>query len=522
MVRRERARSPSRSFPKIVGVVNMPGRSGTGSSRSPFDCAVYSVLPVRERARAQRRERAVVHGEALARGARGPAGRRRGSSRSRRGRCRCRRRGSRRPARCGPRTSRGPGSGGRSPRNGCGSAPPADEVVGAVALAVARRRRSGRSCRRRWNLLPVARATALEVRARRCRASRGSGRTTGSPSSCTTTVSIGQSDGCVSSSRPCGTRAARPRRRERAEARRRATTGDAHRRRTGRRAGHRRRESTSLPRRPTPQLARQPPRTTRRAACRRRRCASARPGSRRSRTAPRRASARRSAPRRPGRRGRRRSRARTPRAATCRRARRTWGGARARSRPCAPRRRRRRTCPRRCRRPGGSTRPGTATLAVGNPSSRPRRSPSTTVPRTSCGPAEQRGGAGDVALGEQLADAGRRVDRCRPARGLEPEAEHLEPSSAPICSSSATLPPRPRPKWKSAPTTTSRACAAVDEHLAHELLGRLAAAGLVEVQHEREVEVAGRVEQLELLLERGEQLRAPTRAARPRPGGDRR
>ncbi len=32
----------SRSFPKMVGVVNMPGRNSPGSSRSPFDCAVYA------------------------------------------------------------------------------------------------------------------------------------------------------------------------------------------------------------------------------------------------------------------------------------------------------------------------------------------------------------------------------------------------------------------------------------------------------------------------------------------------
>ena len=40
----------------------------------------------------------------------------------------------------------------------------------------------------------------------------------------------------------------------------------------------------------------------------------------------------------------------------------------------------------------------------------------------------------------------------------------------------------------------------VGEHLAHEVLGRFLAARLVEVQHVREVEVAGGVEQLELLL----------------------
>ena len=46
-----------------------------------------------------------------------------------------------------------------------------------------------------------------------------------------------------------------------------------------------------------------------------------------------------------------------------------------------------------------------------------------------------------------------------------------------------------------------------DEHLAHEVLGRLLAPGLVEGEDARRVEVAGRVEQLQLLVERREQLR---------------
>ncbi len=32
----------SRSLPKMVGVVNIPGRNRPGSSRSPLDCAVYA------------------------------------------------------------------------------------------------------------------------------------------------------------------------------------------------------------------------------------------------------------------------------------------------------------------------------------------------------------------------------------------------------------------------------------------------------------------------------------------------
>src|SRR5260370_40155222 len=43
------------------------------------------------------------------------------------------------------------------------------------------------------------------------------------------------------------------------------------------------------------------------------------------------------------------------------------------------------------------------------------------------------------------------------------------------------------------------------QHVPHEALGGLAAARLVEGEHDRGVEVAGGAEQLELLLERGEQ-----------------
>ena len=59
------------------------------------------------------------------------------------------------------------------------------------------------------------------------------------------------------------------------------------------------------------------------------------------------------------------------------------------------------------------------------------------------------------------------------------------------------------------------------EHLAHEVFGRLLAARLVEREHEALVDRAGGLEQLELLVERREQLRRRTRAARPRPGDGR-
>ena len=76
-----------------------------------------------------------------------------------------------------------------------------------------------------------------------------------------------------------------------------------------------------------------------------------------------------------------------------------------------------------------------------------------------------------------------------------------------MCCSSGTLPWRRWPKWKSAPTTTSRACSALDEQLFDELLGGLLAARRVEREHEAYVDGAGRVEQLELLLEGRQQLR---------------
>ena len=74
-------------------------------------------------------------------------------------------------------------------------------------------------------------------------------------------------------------------------------------------------------------------------------------------------------------------------------------------------------------------------------------------------------------------------------------------------SSRATLPPRRCPKWKSAPTTTSRGVELTDEDLLDELLRGLVAALRVEAEHADRVDEAGGLEQLELLLERREQLR---------------
>ena len=116
--------------------------------------------------------------------------------------------------------------------------------------------------------------------------------------------------------------------------------------------------------------------------------------------------------------------------------RRTSGGARARSRRCARRRRRRGTCPRRCRRRAGRCGSGTAHVRGREAELAAPPSPSTTTPRTSCGPAEQLGGGVDVARGEQLADAGRRVRHAaRSRRRARPRARApstSKPSSAPM------------------------------------------------------------------------------------------
>ena len=146
-----------------------------------------------------------------------------------------------------------------------------------------------------------------------------------------------------------------------------------------------------------------------------------------------------------------------------------------------------------------------------------RREPQLAAPLVALGhhaphlvrPAEQRVGQGEVALDQGVADAGRRHSlgvAGGPPVGVD-QVERRRPRSRarrPCSRSRATLPDRLWPKWKSSPTTTTRAAEAADQHLAHEVLGRLAAAGLVEGDHEAVVD-AGGGQQLELLVEVGEQ-----------------
>ena len=120
---------------------------------------------------------------------------------------------------------------------------------------------------------------------------------------------------------------------------------------------------------------------------------------------------------------------------------------------------------------------------------------------------EQLGGAGDVALLEQLADPASTSRRLPRSCASSPRPTTSKPSSAPIRSSSATLAAASAPEVEVGADDDEARAGAVDEHLVHEVLGRLTTALLVEVQHEAAVDVPGAREQLELLLEGGEQLR---------------
>ena len=90
-------------------------------------------------------------------------------------------------------------------------------------------------------------------------------------------------------------------------------------------------------------------------------------------------------------------------------------------------------------------------------------------------------------------------------RGLEPDAEHLEAELGAHALQQRDVAAAALAEVEVGADDDETCVRGTGEDLAHEVLGRLLAAGLVEVQHEREVEVAGGVEQLELLLGRGEQ-----------------
>src|SRR5262249_50321174 len=125
--------------------------------------------------------------------------------------------------------------------------------------------------------------------------------------------------------------------------------------------------------------------------------------------------------------------------------------------------------------------------------------------------AQQRGGSDHVARLEQLADPCRRVHdatRCR----FEAEADDREAELGAHALEQRDVAATAAPEVEVGADDDELRAGALDECLAREVLGRFAAAGLVEVQDETAVEQAGRGEQLELLVECGEQLRRRLRA----------
>ena len=159
-------------------------------------------------------------------------------------------------------------------------------------------------------------------------------------------------------------------------------------------------------------------------------------------------------------------------------------------------------------------RSGTATLAVGKPSSRPRcvaaldaaRAPRAGRPRIAAARSTS-------PRGEQLADARRRVRDTAVGRVLrlgrrdEPEPSTSKPSSAPMRCSSGDVAVAAVAEVEVGADHDEPRAEHAGEHLAHEVFGRLLAARLVEREHEALVDRAGGLEQLELLFERREQLR---------------
>ena len=118
--------------------------------------------------------------------------------------------------------------------------------------------------------------------------------------------------------------------------------------------------------------------------------------------------------------------------------------------------------------------------------------------------AQQAGRPLHVALRRAAPGCGWRTPARRPSP-VRPTPTTSNPYSAPRRRSSSMLPRRPCPKWKSSPTTTSRADSSSTRTSLHEVLGRLLGPGLVEGHHERAVDAAVG-QQLELLLQTGQLL----------------
>jgi hypothetical protein len=139
-------------------------------------------------------------------------------------------------------------------------------------------------------------------------------------------------------------------------------------------------------------------------------------------------------------------------------------------------------------------------------------------------PAEQRGRGRDVAVGQRAADPGRRVRLVVGfvVRRHEPEADDLEAEVRAHLLEQGDVAAALVAEVEVGPDHDHARPQQADEHLADELLRGLVAALLVEAEHADDVEQADVGEQLELLVERRQQLRAPTPGARPGPGDGRR
>ena len=128
------------------------------------------------------------------------------------------------------------------------------------------------------------------------------------------------------------------------------------------------------------------------------------------------------------------------------------------------------------------------------------------MPRTSWGRPSIFAAPGDVAVGEQATGVGGRVDGAA-GRGLEPHPQHLEAELATHALQHLDVATARPAEVEVGAHDDDAGVRRAHQHLAHEVLGGLAAAGLVEVEHVHHVEVAGGREQLELLLRGGEQQR---------------
>ena len=166
---------------------------------------------------------------------------------------------------------------------------------------------------------------------------------------------------------------------------------------------------------------------------------------------------------------------------------------------------------------------GTSTLAVGKPSSRPRWSPRTTTPRASNGrpsisaasstwpPASARRMAVELIGSSTPSLARQQLER------LDVEVVLLRPARA----AARRCPARWLPKWKSSPTTMRCAPRQSTSTRRHERLRFFVGLRSRRSGPHGGVD-AGCLEQLELLVEVGQQLRRRLGADDRRPGGGRR